>query len=178
MSLTNILDDLHKNGCPIKRETLNRYIKILEEAKIIYPCYRFDPKSRKSISGEQKYYLADLGFYFAFNTDKRINYGPALENIVYIYAKSKGYEISVGRIGKLECDFILSKDNFDYAYVLGLHIVLHVRYRIFPVNEYMSSTLRAYSYPLPSVQQGTHNKSHFPLASHTHPHCNCQRMPV
>ncbi len=82
MSLTNILDDLHKNGCPIKRETLNRYIKILEEAKIIYPCYRFDPKSRKSISGEQKYYLADLGFYFAFNTDKRINYGPALENIV------------------------------------------------------------------------------------------------
>ena len=117
MSLTNILDDLHKNGCPIKRETLNRYIKILEEAKIIYPCYRFDLKSRKSISGEQKYYLADLGFYFAFNTDKRINYGPALENIVYIYAKSKGYEVSVGRIGKLECDFILSKDNFDYAYV-------------------------------------------------------------
>ena len=117
MSLTNILDDLHKNGCPIKRETLNRYIKILEEAKIIYPCYRFDLKSRKSISGEQKYYLADLGFYFALNTDKRINYGPALENIVYIYAKSKGYEVSVGRIGKLECDFILSKDNFDYAYV-------------------------------------------------------------
>ncbi|MDY6307557.1 MAG: ATP-binding protein [Oribacterium sp.] len=117
MSLTNILDDLHKNGCPIKRETLNRYIKILEEAKIIYPCYRFDLKSRKSISGEQKYYLADLGFYFALNTDKRINYGPALENIVYIYAKSKGYEVSVGRIGKLECDFILSKDNFDFAYV-------------------------------------------------------------
>ena len=117
MSLTNILDDLHKTGCPIKRETLNRYIKILEEAKIIYPCYRFDLKSRKSISGEQKYYLADLGFYFALNTDKRINYGPALENIVYIYAKSKGYEVSVGRIGKLECDFILSKDNFDFAYV-------------------------------------------------------------
>ena len=117
MSLTNILDDLHKNGCSIKRETLNRYIKILEEAKIIYPCYRFDLKSRKSISGEQKYYLADLGFYFAFNTDKRINYGPALENIVYIYAKSKGYDVSIGRIGKLECDFIFEKDNTDYAYV-------------------------------------------------------------
>ena len=83
MSLTNILDDLHRNNCPIKRETLNRYIKILEDAKILYPCYRFDLKSRKSISGEQKYYLADLGFYFALNTDKRINYGPALENIVY-----------------------------------------------------------------------------------------------
>ena len=117
MSLTNILEELHKNGCPIKRETLHRYIRILEEAKIIYPCYRFDLKSKKSISGEQKYYLADLGFYFAFNTDKRINYGPALENIVYIYARSKGYDVSVGRIGKLECDFILGQNNRDYAYV-------------------------------------------------------------
>ena len=68
------------------------------------------------ISGEQKYYLADLGFYFSKNTDKRINYGPALENIVYIYARSKGYEVSVGRIGKLECDFILERNN-NYSYV-------------------------------------------------------------
>jgi predicted AAA+ superfamily ATPase len=117
MSLTNILEDLKKNGCPISRETLNRYIHILKEAKIIYPCERFDLKSRKSISGEQKYYLADLGFYFALNTDKRINYGPALENIVYTYARSKGYNISVGRIGKLECDFILGRNNMDYSYV-------------------------------------------------------------
>ena len=58
-----------------------------------------------------------MGFYFAFNTDKRINYGPALENIVYIYARSKGYDVSVGRIGKLECDFILGQNNRDYAYV-------------------------------------------------------------
>lgn len=40
-----------------------------------------------------------------------------MENIVYIYSKSKGYEVSVGRIGKLECDFILYKKHFDYAYV-------------------------------------------------------------
>jgi predicted AAA+ superfamily ATPase len=117
MSLSNIMVDLQKNGCPIQRETLDRYIKILVDAKIIYPCRRFDLKSRKSIAGEQKYYLADLGFYFAMNTDKRINYGPALENIVYIYAKSKGYSVSIGRIGKLECDFILEKDKTDYAYV-------------------------------------------------------------
>lgn len=117
MSLTNILDDLKKNGCPIRRETLHRYLTILEDAKIIYPCYRFDLKSRRSVSGEQKYYLADLGFYFAMNTDKRIHYGPALENIVYIYARSKGYDVSVGRIGKLECDFIVERNHIDYAYV-------------------------------------------------------------
>lgn len=117
MSLTNILEDLHRNGCGIKRETLNRYITILEDARIIYPCRRFDLKSRKSISGEQKYYLADLGFYYAMNTDARINYGPAMENVVYTYARSRGYKVSVGRIGQLECDFILNMANRDYAYV-------------------------------------------------------------
>lgn len=84
MSVSNILSDLHKEGCGIKRETLYRYIQILKDAKIIYPCKRFDLKSRKSISGEEKYYLADLGFYYAENTDYRINYGPTMENIVYI----------------------------------------------------------------------------------------------
>ncbi len=117
MSLTNILEDLHKQDCPVTRDTLYNYIKILEDAKIIHACKRFDLKLRKSLSGEQKYYLADLGFYFAMNTDKRINYGPAMENIVFIYAKSKGYDISVGRIGKLECDFILHRNDLRYSYV-------------------------------------------------------------
>ncbi|MCM1127004.1 MAG: ATP-binding protein [Lachnospiraceae bacterium] len=116
-SLSNILSDLRKNNCNIKRETLNRYIQILIDAKILYKCERFDLKSRKSITGEHKYYLADLSFYFSTNTDNRINYGPALENIVYIYAKSKGYAVSIGRIGKLECDFILRDTSASYSYV-------------------------------------------------------------
>lgn len=116
-SLTNMLKDLHKAGLDIKRETLNRYIRILVDAKILYECKRFDLKSRKSIMGEQKYYLSDLGFYFSTNTDNRINYGPALENIVFNYAQSRGYRISIGRIGKLECDFIMRGNKMNYSYV-------------------------------------------------------------
>lgn len=116
-SLTNMLKDLHKAGLDIKRETLNRYIRILVDAKILYECKRFDLKSRKSIMGEQKYYLSDLGFYFSTNTDNRINYGPALENIVFNYAQSRGYRISIGRIGKLECDFIMRGNKMKYSYV-------------------------------------------------------------
>ncbi|MBR0225082.1 MAG: ATP-binding protein [Thermoguttaceae bacterium] len=116
-SLTNILNALRENGSNIRRETLNRYIQILLDAKILYKCERFDLKSKRSISGEQKYYLADLGFYFATNTDVRINYGPVLENIVYLYARAKGYAVSVGRVGKLECDFILRRRQSDYSYV-------------------------------------------------------------
>ena len=116
-SLTNMLEDLRKNGSDIKRETLNRYIQILVDSKILYECNRFDMKSRRSIAGEKKYYLADVGFYYATNTDNRINYGPVMENVFYAYARSNGYSVSVGRIGKLECDFILQKDFSEYRYV-------------------------------------------------------------
>ena len=116
-SLTNILSDLEKSGMRIKRETLNRYIKILCDSKVLYECERFDLKSRKSISGEKKYYLSDLGFYYATNTDNRINYGPVMENLTYIYARGNNYSVSVGRIGKFECDFILRKNNSDYSYI-------------------------------------------------------------
>ena len=115
-SLTNLLEDMEKAGIHIKRETLNRYITILKEAKILCECNRFDLKSRRSIGGEQKFYLSDLGFYFATNTDNRINYGPALENIVYVYARTHGYAVSIGRIGSLECDFILRRGDANYAY--------------------------------------------------------------
>lgn len=116
-SLKNILESLEKGGTHIKRETLSHYIDILKDAKILYECDRFDLKSRKSINGEQKYYLSDLGFYFATNTDNRVNYGPALENAVFTYAKSHGYSASVGRIGPLECDFILRRGYDEYSYV-------------------------------------------------------------
>ena len=117
-SLSNIQSDLeNKQGVKIKRETLARYLQILEDAKIVSKCTRFDLKSRKSLRGEQKYYLADLSFYFALNTDNRINYGPVLENIVYSYAHAQGCSVSVGRIGKLECDFILRNPDMGYAYV-------------------------------------------------------------
>ncbi len=123
-SIDNIVEEFQKNRVSVKRETVSRYIKALESAKIISECDRFDMKSKKSLRGEKKYYLSDLSFYFALNTDNRINYGPALENIVYNYALSKGYRISIGRIGKLECDFILRDDQLNYAYVQVAYTIL------------------------------------------------------
>ena len=116
-SISGLQESLEKNGMKISRATLSNYIKILVDAKILYECSRFDMKSKKSLSGEKKYYVSDLSFYFSLNTDNKINYGPVLENIVYFYAKIQGYSISVGRIGKLECDFILRDHKMNYAYV-------------------------------------------------------------
>lgn len=117
MSVKSIQEGLNKQGIPITRPTIKKYISALLSAKILYECDRFDMKSKRSLSGEKKYYLADSSLYFSLNTDNRINYGPCLENIMYLYARSKDYSVSVGRIGRLECDFILRDMEMNYSYV-------------------------------------------------------------
>ncbi len=127
MSIKGICDGLKQTGINITRDTVSRYIKALIDAKIIYECRRFDMKSKRSLVNEKKYYLADLGIYYSLNVDNRINFGPNLENIVYIYAKSYDNAVSVGRIGKLECDFILRNRRNDYAYVQVAYTILQSR---------------------------------------------------
>ena len=124
MSIKSLTEALEKSGIRISRATVTKYITALIDAKILYECSRFDMKSKKALAGEKKYYLADLSFYFARNTDNRINFGPVLENIIYIYSRSLDYAVSVGRIGKFECDFILRNIESDYSYVQVAYTIM------------------------------------------------------
>ena len=117
ISVSNIAEYLRSENIAVKEDTVYRYIQMLENAKIIYKCPRFDLKSKQSMKTEQKYYLADLSIYYSMNVDGRINYGPVLENILFCYLKSKGYKLSVGKIGNLECDFIVRQNTDDYFYI-------------------------------------------------------------
>lgn len=117
ISINGIVNTLKKYGNSISKATVSKYIQALLDAKILYECPRYDMKSKKMIKGEKKYYLSDLSFYYSLNTNNLPNYGSNLENIVFIYAKSHNYSVSVGRIGKLECGFILRDTLLNYSYV-------------------------------------------------------------
>ena len=144
VNLTNILHYFRREeNLHITQETLYGYIQLLENAKIIYKCPRFDLKSKKSLKGEQKYYLADPGIYFSRNTDARVNYGPALENLVYTYLSAKGYALSIGKIGNLECDFIARKNN-DYCYA---QVAMTIAERATEDREYASLEKIRDNYP-------------------------------
>ena len=116
-SLSSLMSCLEKEGYLTKPSTVRNYIEELKKAKIVYECNRFDLKSKKAVKREQKYYLADLAVYFALNTDNRFSYGPSLENLIYIYLVSNDYQVSVGRIGNFECDFIVRTAKQSYAYI-------------------------------------------------------------
>ena len=115
--LAGLMEGLKKEGFAAKAATVRGYIEELRMAKIVSECNRFDLKSRKALKREQKYYLTDLAIYFALNTDNRISYGSSLENLVYVYLVSNGYQVSIGKIGRLECDFIVRDRMQGYAYI-------------------------------------------------------------
>lgn len=117
-SLNNVYDYFRNvENINITKITLRSYIDILEKAKIIYKCKRFDQKSKKSLSGEHKFYLGDLSIYYAMNVDNRINYGSSLENLIYLHLISNDYRVSIGKIGSFECDFISRNIDNEYAYI-------------------------------------------------------------
>ena len=117
ISIKSIYDYLINQKISVDRRTIKTYIELLENAKIIYPCDFFDIKSKKILNGEKKYYLADLSIYYSLNTDNRINYGPVLKNVLFSYLKYKNYSLSIGKIGKLECDFIARRGIDEYFYI-------------------------------------------------------------
>ncbi|MCQ2543801.1 MAG: ATP-binding protein [Lachnospiraceae bacterium] len=116
-SIGNLMETLISEGFSTKPATVRGYIEDLQKAKIVYECNRFDLKSKRAIKRDQKYYLSDLAIYFSMNTDNRLSYGPSLENIIYLFLVSNDYQVSIGKIGKFECDFIVRDHNQNYAYI-------------------------------------------------------------
>lgn len=117
ISINSIVKYYQGMNVSIDYRTVERYINILINAKVLYPCENFDIKSKCVLEGEKKYYLADLSIYYALNVDNRINYGPVLENILHNYLISKDYYLSVGKIGNIEVDFIARKGIDNYYYI-------------------------------------------------------------
>ncbi|MBR1648203.1 MAG: ATP-binding protein [Alphaproteobacteria bacterium] len=95
----------------ITSATIDNYIKLLENAFIFYPAFRYDIKGKEYLKTQGKYYMVDLGLRnqrLGFrNTDR----GYILENVVYFELLRRGYKVSVGKTDEKEIDFIAIKSD-------------------------------------------------------------------
>ncbi len=90
-------------------EAVYNYLKWLSEAFIIYPCKRYDLQGKQVLQTQEKYYLSDVAFkysQFGFN-GKMVS--AVMENIVFLELKRRGYDVSIGKNGTKEIDFIAEK---------------------------------------------------------------------
>ena len=87
-------------------ETIYNYLNWLEEAFIIYRCNRYDIQGKSTLNTQEKFYLADISFkYSQFGYNTKGN-AAALENIVYLELRRRGYEVYVGKSEDKEIDFV------------------------------------------------------------------------
>ena len=95
----------------IAGKTVDKYIKMLEDAFFFYPVGRYDIKGKQLLKTLEKHYVIDLGFRNMLlgyrNADRRHIY----ENVVFLELLRRDYRVHIGKIGEYEIDFIAERPN-------------------------------------------------------------------
>lgn len=106
----NMIQNRERHGKPATK-TIASYVGALKESYMFYDVKRFDIKGKEYLRTLGKYYIVDIGlrnYLLGFRDRDR---GHALENIVYLELLRRGFDVSIGKIGNLEVDFIAANAN-------------------------------------------------------------------
>jgi hypothetical protein len=107
-SISNFLKNEHRK---VSVESIYNYLRWLEQAFIIYPCQRYDLQGKSILKTQEKYYLSDISLKYALLGYDRKMLDGALENIVFLELKRRGYEVYIGKNDTKEIDFIAIRRN-------------------------------------------------------------------
>ena len=113
ISANKISDYLNSNKLVEKsnHQTIDNYLKMLENAFIVYKADRSDVKSKSILKTLGKYYIADSGIRNIILGFRNIDEGHLLENIVYLELLRRGYKVNIGKTLDYEVDFIAENVN-------------------------------------------------------------------
>ena len=118
-----IAEFMKKNGSTITNETVNSYLKMLENAYFVYRVPRYELKGKQLLKTQGKYYLIDSGLKNVIDGFSSYDSGSNYENIVYIELLRRGYEVYVGQYNDIEIDFIAIKPNEKIYYQVSRSIM-------------------------------------------------------
>ena len=107
----NISKYLKNEKINISSNSIRNYIKYLENVCLVNITAREDIKGKEILKYKDKIYFTDHGFIQAFNNPENKNTGHLIENIVYNELLRNDYQVTIGKIGKNEIDFIAKKND-------------------------------------------------------------------
>ena len=105
-SLAKFLKSEQRTVAP---ETILNYIRYCCDAYLFYQVKREDLQGKQILASNEKYYIADHGIREAVFGGNMKEINLTLENIVYLELLRRGYEVTVGRYGDKEIDFVCHK---------------------------------------------------------------------
>lgn len=90
-------------------ESIYNYLRWLEDAFIIYPCRRYDLQGKAVLKTQEKYYLADVSLKYCILGYDRKMLDAAMENIVFLELRRRGYDVFIGKNAAKEIDFVATR---------------------------------------------------------------------
>ena len=105
-SISTFLKSEHRK---VSVESIYNYLRWLEQAFIIYPCERYDLQGKSILKTQEKYYLVDVSLKYALLGYNRKMLDGAMENIVFLELKRRGYDVFIGKNDTKEIDFVATR---------------------------------------------------------------------
>ncbi len=134
-SLTNsqkIYNTFVSNGeKDISLNTINSYLKYIEDSFIVNKSNRYDIKGKKYIQTPYKYYFSDIGLRNARLNFRQQEENHIMENIIYNELIVRGYNVDVGVVElrdeqknrkQVEVDFVCNLGNKRYYIQSALNL--------------------------------------------------------
>ncbi len=123
ISTKKISDYLTSSGRKTTSDTIDNYLKMLENAYIIYRANRYDLKGKSFLKTLEKYYIIDTGIRNQLTGLRNTDYGHMLENIIFFELLRRGFSVAIGKVGTLEVDFIATKSKEKIYYQVCATII-------------------------------------------------------
>ena len=123
MSAKSIADYLKAQRLRVGVDTVQNYLGYFTEALVAHKVQRYDIKGKRLLEIHEKYYLNDVGIRHALLGYREADIGGILENIVYLELRRRGYDVSIGKFGDREVDFVATRKGeklyVQVAYLLA-----------------------------------------------------------
>lgn len=98
------------------------YMAYLSNALLVLPARRCDIAGKKVFEIGEKYYFEDLGIRHALVGYRSADINKILENVVFMHLKVAGWDVTVGRLGEKEVDFVCEKGG-ERLYVQVAYLI-------------------------------------------------------
>ncbi len=109
VSINNVSEHFAAKGERMSNHTADDYVRALCDAYIFYPVSRYDMRTGETLKTNKKYYAADPGLLSCLSHRCDENLKGALENVVFLELRRRGYEVYAGKLGRREVDFAARK---------------------------------------------------------------------
>jgi predicted AAA+ superfamily ATPase len=105
-SARRVSDFLKSESKTVSHQTVADYLAALCDAFLLRKVSRFDLRGRAVLATQEKYYAGDHGLINALLGYSTTRLPGILENIVQAELRLRGYDITVGKLGDAEVDFV------------------------------------------------------------------------